>query len=101
MSLDSPDYTGNVVEYRHSLGLRRPPGPPLEPPGGGGSDEMEARVKALETHIEYVRDDLKSLRTDVRELRSAHDRDFRIIFVALMSTAMGLAGLIAKGFKWL
>ncbi len=107
MSLDNPDYTANVIRYNEGLGRRRPPGPLLQPPGDGGSDNMEARVKALETHIEYVRSDLQAIKLDVRELRTIHDRDFRQSFgylvvatLGLASLILGLAGLMAKGFKW-
>ena len=57
------------------------------PPGGGGS--MEARVAKLEAAVEHIFD----IKKDIRE-------DFRILFGSLIITALGLAGLMAKGFKW-
>lgn len=62
---------------------------------------MEPRIKALETHVEYIRADLNTIKSDIRDLRSTHDRDFRISFGALIVATLGLAGLMAKGFKWL
>jgi hypothetical protein len=74
----------------------------LQPPGGGGTyDGMEARVAVLETHIEHLKDDMTEIRKDVRELRADLRLDFRILFGALITVALGLAGLMAKGFHWL
>lgn len=95
---------------------RRPPGPPGETP-------MEPRVSQLETHIEYVRRDLgdlrvefrehrkesrtdfcehrKEARTDFREHRKEARTDFRLLFSALITTALGLAAMMGKGFGWL
>jgi hypothetical protein len=61
---------------------------------------MEVRIKALESYFEYVRADLTSIKSDVRELRSIHDRDFRIAFGALVFSVLGLASFMAKGVKW-
>jgi hypothetical protein len=95
------------TEYTDVSGARRS-SRQKEPPDGGALNDMEARVKALETHIEYVRSDLTTIKSDVRELRTIHDRDFRLIFGALIAATLGLAtlilglaGLMAKGFKWL
>jgi hypothetical protein len=85
---------------------------PLHSSGGGGtSDGMEARVAVLETHVQHIRDDLTEIRKDLRELRSESDRNFkmlltmdeknfRLLFGALIAVALGLAGLMAKGFHW-
>jgi len=73
---------------------------------------MEARVAQLETHVEYIRRDIDSLKEDVRELRgevksefaatrSDMKTDFRVVFGALIVTALGLAGIMAKGFGWI
>jgi hypothetical protein len=50
---DAKSYANNVVSIAGKLGNGPPAGPPLQPPGGGGtSDGMEARVTRLEAHIE-------------------------------------------------
>ncbi|AMC13332.1 hypothetical protein RL73_02495 [Liberibacter crescens] len=41
------------------------------------------------------------IHTEVSELRKAADRDFRILFGALIALGLGLSGLMAKGFHWL
>ncbi|QXI02281.1 hypothetical protein HV782_009855 [Pseudomonas monsensis] len=61
---------------------------------------MEARVAKLETHVEYIRRDLDAVRIDVHEHRKETRADFRILFGALITTALGLAALMAKGFGW-
>lgn len=62
---------------------------------------MEARIAKVEATLEHVQRDLGELRSDVRELRRDARTDFRILFGALIAVALGLAGLMAKGFGWL
>lgn len=69
-----------------------------EPPGGSG---LEPRIAKLESHFEYIRRDLDSVATDVKDIRKDMREDFRILFGALVMVALGLAGLMAKGFGWL
>lgn len=73
---------------------------------GGGN--LEARVAKLESSVEYIqrdtmdiKSDLKEIRTELKEQRELHHKDFRIMFGALVTVALGLAGLMAKGFGWL
>jgi len=68
------------------------------PPGG---DELEARVSKLENHFEYIRRDLDDVKNDVRDIKKDMREDFRIMFGALVVVALGLAGMMAKGFGWL
>lgn len=68
------------------------------PPGG---DDVEARLAKLETHFEYVRRDLDELKVDVAEHRKETRSDFRVLFGALIAVALGLSGVLAKGFGWL
>lgn len=68
------------------------------PPHDGG---MEARVAKLESTVEYIQRDISDLKADVRELRVDLRTDFRILFGALIAVALGLAGIMAKGFGWL
>ena len=76
---------------------------------GGGEppydDEMQARVTKLEAAVDYIQRDVKELREDVRtmrgEIHSIRTTDFRLVFGAIIAVALGLAGLMAKGFHWL
>ena len=61
---------------------------------------MEARIAKLEVAVEYIQRDIKELKDDVRALRKELSTDFRILFGALISTTLGLAALMAKGFGW-
>ena len=71
---------------------------------GGGGPTLEARVAKLEAAVEFVQRDVAELKADVRELRKditgIRTTDFRILFGAIISVALGLAGLMAKGFHW-
>ena len=66
---------------------------------------MEARVAKLEVAVEYIQHDIAELKADVRELRTEVHRirttDFRILFGAIISVALGLSAIMAKGFGWL
>ncbi len=61
---------------------------------------MEARIGKLETDVEYIKRAVSELRTDVRELRSHQERDFRLLFGAIVFVALGISGMVAKQFGW-
>ena len=80
---------------------------------------VEPRVAKLEAGMEYVRQDLRDIKVDLRDLRNRQEqgfqhlldrqdqmsaqqeRDFRLLFATFMATVLSLAGLMAKGFGWL
>ena len=66
---------------------------------------METRVAKLEVSANYIERDIKTLAEDVRAVRNdiaaIRTTDFRILFGATIVVALGLAGIMAKGFGWL
>lgn len=66
----------------------------LKKSGGGGTfngmDGWQASVEAR----------LGELKTEIRGLRDEARTDFRVLFGAIIAVALGLAGLMAKGFHW-
>lgn len=95
-------------------------GRPLEKGSGGGNDGgMEARVAKLEATAEYIQRDVAEIKADLktinealrafgnevngefRSVRAEAKTDFRLLFGALITVALGLAGLMAKGFGWI
>ena len=75
--------------------------PPLQGGDGGGTfDGMEPRVAKVEAAIEYIQRDIADIKGDVRTLRDNARTDFRLLFGAIITVAVGLAGLLAKGFHW-
>lgn len=96
--------------------------------GGGGPPHdgaMEARVAKLEVTTEYIQRDVAEIKSDLKitnqairdfstlvnsEFRKVDDEfkkvrdeakaDLHKIFAALVFVAVGLAGLMAKGFGW-
>jgi hypothetical protein len=74
----------------------------VAPSGGGPHDPgMEVRVAKLESDVGHIQRDIGEIKTDVREIRKALETDFRLLFGALIVVALGLAGVMAKGFHWL
>ena len=77
--VSSGDYN-SVVNAAHRFGKSNPPGPPLQPPGGGGTfDGMEARVARLEADVGHIqkdvaeiKDTLKGVGKGVSELQINH-----------------------------
>lgn len=62
---------------------------------------MDARIAKLEANVDHIQSDIADLKEDVRGIRADMRSDFRLLFGALIAVALGLAGLMAHGFKWL
>jgi hypothetical protein len=75
----------------------------LDGDGGpdGGKNGLESRVAVLEAHVSHIRDDLSAIKADIRDIRNGARTDFRLLFGALIAVAVGLAGLMSRGFGWL
>lgn len=69
--------------------------------GNGGGGNMEARVAKLESDAEYIKRDIHEIKERLKDIRSDAKTDFRMLFGAIIAVALGLAGLMAKGFGWL
>ncbi|MBZ9654314.1 hypothetical protein [Phyllobacterium lublinensis] len=75
---------------------------PLKRGGGDGTfNDMEAQVAKLSSDMENIKTAVTDIKTDIWELRRDAKVDFRLLFGALIFVALGLAGLMAKGFHWL
>lgn len=65
---------------------------------------LDSRVARMESDISYIKRDITELKEDVKEVKGDINKirikDFRLMFGALITTAVGLAGLMAKGFHW-
>ncbi|MBC8179714.1 hypothetical protein H8E88_01200 [candidate division KSB1 bacterium] len=61
---------------------------------------MEARVARLESTTEQIQIDIGEIKIDIREIRKSMKEDFRVLFGSLITVALGLAWLMAKGFRW-
>ena len=80
------------------------------------------RVARLESDVDNVKKDIHEIKVDLREIRKDLTRettslrqgfvketttlrkeaktDFRLLFSAIIFVALGLAGIMAKGFHW-
>ena len=61
---------------------------------------MEARLAKVEAAVEHIQSDIRDIKTDVREMRTKIDTNFLITWGGIIAAVLGLAALIAKGFKW-
>jgi hypothetical protein len=52
-----------------------------------------------QTH--HIQRDISDLKQEIRELRLSMSADFRVTWGGLITAAVGLAGLMAKGFHWI
>ncbi|CAB3799790.1 hypothetical protein [Pararobbsia alpina] len=84
-----------------SLVLSRLRRSPTGGDGGGNGGGTETRIGKLGASVEHVQQDVSDLRQDVREIRSLMATDFRLTWAGLIAVALGLAGMMAKGFHWL
>jgi hypothetical protein len=48
-----------------------------------------------------LRTDIRDMRNDIGSLRQRQERDFRLLFGAIIVVALGLAGLIARTQHWI
>lgn len=94
--------------YSIKDGTELAPGFEPQPPddvqfgGGGGTiGGMEARVARLESDMEYVKRDVSEIKGDLKDFRKEAREDFRVTFGVIVFVAIGLAGIMAKGFGWL
>ena len=71
----------------------------------GYATDMEVRLARLESAVEHIQRDVSELKADVRstrcEITKIRTTDFRLFFGALISSVIGLVGVMAKGFGWL
>lgn len=61
---------------------------------------MHARIAKLESDVGHIHEHVREIKEDLKELRSDARIDFRLLFGALIVGAIGLAGLMARGFGW-
>jgi hypothetical protein len=69
--------------------------------GGGNGGGMEARIAKLESGVAHIERDIGEIKTDLRDVRANARTDFRTTWGALIVATLGLAGLLAHGFKWI
>ncbi|MBI5128144.1 MAG: hypothetical protein HZA66_01760 [Rhodopseudomonas palustris] len=76
--------TSTVVFAAGRFGGSGPPGPPLQPPGGGGTYDgmIEARVARLEADVGHIQRDVAEIKVAVKEA-GQNLTDLRISSAAL------------------
>jgi hypothetical protein len=62
---------------------------------------MGPRIAKLEAAVDHIQKDIGDIKLDIRSLRDNARTDFRLLFGALILAALGLAGIMARGFHWL
>lgn len=103
--MDPANLLDHLIRIAGSAPPASPPSPPLNNGGGGGNfPDMEPRVKALETHMEYVRRDLERLASVPADLATVKERVSHLptkeYLVRLIIGALALiAALVTFGEK--
>lgn len=62
---------------------------------------MGTDITRLEAHVSHIDQTLTDIKADVRDMRKDMRTDFRLLFGSLIALAIGLTGIMAKGFGWL
>lgn len=63
--------------------------------GGTGGENVEARVGKLETHIEYIKNDLSDIKTEIKDLNKKLSSHLPIWFIGMFIATVGVvSGLI-------
>ncbi|EKN5078636.1 hypothetical protein DYG74_21635, partial [Yersinia enterocolitica] len=62
-------------------------------------------VEHIKKSLDEVKSDVREIKRDIRsefnEVKRDSKTDFRLLFGAVIAVALGLSGLMAKGFHWL
>lgn len=82
-------------------GIPRIPPQATDTGGGGGGGWIEARIAKLESDVGHIQSNITEIKSDIRDIKKEARADFRLLFGALIVATLGLAGLIAHGFKWI
>ncbi len=69
--------------------------------GSGGGDNTLDRIAKLEKSVEYIERDIGEIKDDTKEIKKHAREDFRVLFGAIILTALGIATILAKVFNWL
>jgi predicted nucleic acid-binding Zn-ribbon protein len=68
-------------------------------------EEIAASTKQILAEIRAemrdIRTEIRDMRTEMRDMRQRQERDFRLLFGAIILVAIGLAGLIARTQHWI
>jgi hypothetical protein len=62
---------------------------------------MEARLAKLESSMEYVQRDISEIKLDIRRIYDTTDKNLKLYFGGLVTVALGLTGVMARGFGWI
>jgi len=63
-------------------------------------NDIRHELQDIRGEIKDVRGEVKDIRGEIKDVRKDMQTDFRLMFSALIGVALGLAGIMAKGFHW-
>ena len=76
--------------------------------GDDGMDDLSPRVAVLEQIATSTKEMLTRIETRIDKIDERHERDFRVLFGAIITATLGIGGLllgllgvVAHGFKWM
>ena len=72
----------------------------FEGAGSPAASSLEPRVAKVEAAVEHIERDIADIKAEMRTMRANARGDFQLLFGATISVALGLAAIMAKGFRW-
>ena len=71
------------------------------PDTAGIGKKLEAKIARLESEVEYIKNEVGEITSDIKDLQIDSRTYFRIVWGGLIVLGVCLAGLMAKGFAWI
>jgi hypothetical protein len=90
------NYAPTVIEASSRFGGEKPPGPPLQPPGGGGTFDgmLEARVARLEADVAHIKSDITEMKGVIKDA----GKDLSDLKVGHATVVERIGNLPTKGY---
>lgn len=112
-SLMSNELMGSGVAGEPRMTSIHHPSPPVEAIDRASASThdrgLAVRVAVLETNVHGLKSEFSELKSEFREFRkemraditAIRTHDFRLLFGALITVALSLVAVMAKGFHWI
>ncbi len=63
-------------------------------------EQIDRLQRSTTDQFQRIQDQFQRIQDQFQRVQQTADRDFRVLFGALIATAIGLSTMMAKGFHW-